>query len=118
MAYVQGFLAAVPKANKESYRAMAKESWPMFRDRGALSMIENWGVDIQDGKVTSFPMATKMKEDETVIFSWIIWPDRETCDAAAKSMEAEFDPSETEKMPFDGMRMMWGGFEEIVRCDA
>ena len=103
MAYVQGFLAAVPKANKESYRAMAKESWPMFRDRGALSMIENWGVDIQDGKVTSFPMATKMKEDETVIFSWIIWPDRETCDAAAKSMEAEFDPSETasgENSPF------------------
>lgn len=114
MAYVQGFLAAVPKDSKEKYKAMAEEAWPMFRDRGALSMVENWGVDIPDGKVTSFPMATKMEEGETVIFSWIVWPDKATCDKASKEMEAEFDASAMDDMPFDGMRMMWGGFEPLL----
>ena len=117
MAYIQGFLAAVPIANKEKYRTQALEAWEMFKDRGALSMVETWGVDVPDGKVTSFPMATKMEEGETVIFSWIVWPDRETCDAASKAMQEEFDPS-TFEMPFDGMRMMWGGFEELVNVDA
>ena len=117
MVYVQGFLAAVPIANKEKYRKMALEAWPLFRDLGALSMVENWGVDVPDGKVTSFPMATKKAEDETVIFSWVVWPDKATCDAASKKMEETFDPASFE-MPFDGMRMMWGGFEELVNVSA
>jgi uncharacterized protein YbaA (DUF1428 family) len=118
MAYIQGFLAAVPEGNKEAYRKMAVETWDMFKGYGALSMRENWGVDVPDGKVTSFPMATKKKDDEVVIFSWIIWPDRATCDAAAKKMEEEMGDMSGMDMPFDGMRMMWGGFEELVDVSA
>ncbi len=116
MSYVSGFLVAVPDANKEAYRKMAEEVWPYFQGKGALSMRENWGVDVPDGKVTSFPMAVKKKDDETVVFSWVIWPDRETCDKAWKEMmeDPQFSEMSPDKMPFDGMRMMWGGFEELV----
>lgn len=118
MAYVQGFLVAVPEKNKEVYRKMALEAWDMFKGYGALSMSENWGVDVPDGKVTSFPMAVKKEEGETVIFSWIIWPDRVTCDEAAKKMEGDMADMAGIEMPFDGMRMMWGGFEELVNVSA
>ena len=118
MAYIQGFLLAVPENNKEKYRKMALEAWDMFKGYGALSIAENWGVDVPDGKVTSFPLAVKKEEGETVVFSWIVWPDRATCDAAAKKMEQEAPDMESFDMPFDGMRMMWGGFEELVNVSA
>lgn len=117
MAYVQGFLLAVPEENKDAYRKMALDAWDMFRDLGALSMSENWGVDVPDGKVTSFPMAVKKKEGEVVVFSWINWPDKATCDAANEKMMNNPDMDGME-MPFDGMRMMWGGFEELVSAEA
>jgi uncharacterized protein YbaA (DUF1428 family) len=118
MSYVQGFLLAVPEDRKEAYREMARKAWEIFRDYGCLSMRENWGVDVPDGKVTSFPMAVKLEPGEVVVFSWMEWPDRETCDRASKAMldDPRFDnPGE---MPFDGMRMMWGGFEELVDVRA
>ncbi|WP_425050223.1 DUF1428 domain-containing protein [Psychromarinibacter sp. S121] len=114
MSYVQGFLLAVPEANKEEYRKMAAAGWDMFKRYGALSMQENWAVDVPDGKVTSFPMAVKLEEGEAVVFSWIVWPDKATYDAAWEKMMTDPEMANM-TMPFDGMRMMWGGFEEIFR---
>ena len=118
MAYVQGFLLPVPNVNKDKYTEMAKMGSRIFKKHGALSVVECWGADVPDGKVTSFPMAVKLKEDETVVFSWIVWPDKGTSqsgmEASMKDFEAELgsDPS---NMPFDGKRMMWGFFEPIVQ---
>lgn len=82
MSYFDGFVAAVPAANKDAYIAKARMGWDkMFRDLGALSMVENWADDVPDGEVTSFPMAVRKKDDEVVIFSWIEWPDKATRDA-------------------------------------
>lgn len=115
MAYVTGLLLAVPAANREAYRKMAEETWEIFRDHGCIGLRENWGVDVADGKVTSFPMAVKKAEDEVVVFSWMEWPDRETCDRGWAAIMADPRMSGLADMPFDGMRMMWGGFEELVR---
>ena len=118
MSYISGFLLAVPTANKDSYRRMAEASWAIFRDHGCLSTHETWGVDVKDGKVTSFPMAVKKQDDETVVFSWMEWPDRETCDRAWEAMMADPRMKELGEMPFDGMRMMWGGFEPMFVARA
>lgn len=112
--YVQGFTLAVPEKNKAAYTAMAKEAWDgAFKPYGCLGTVEAWGVDVPHGKQTDFYRATKAEAGEVPLFSWTIWPDRATCDAAAKSMEASMEGKEFPTMPFDGMRMMWGGFEPI-----
>lgn len=115
MDYVDGFLLAVPAANREKYVEVARQAAAVFKDHGALRVVETWADDVPDGKVTSFPMAVKLKEDEKVVFSWISWPSRQARDEGMKkSMEdprMKLDPSD---MPFDGMRMMWGGFQTIV----
>ena len=118
MSYVSGFLLAVPTANKEAYRNMAEDTWAIFKDHGCLSTRENWGVDVADGKVTSFPMAVKKEDDETVVFSWMEWPDRKTADAAWEAMMKDPRMKEMGDMPFDGMRMMWGGFEPMFEARA
>jgi uncharacterized protein YbaA (DUF1428 family) len=115
MTYVTGFLLAVPAAKKEAYRQMAGRAWEIFRDHGCLAMRENWGVDVPDGKVTSFPMAVKKEEDEVVVFSWVEWPDKATCDRAWTEMMKDPRMESQMDMPFDGKRMMWGGFEELMR---
>lgn len=114
MTYYSGFLLAVPTANRQKYVDHAKKAWPMFQRGGALRMVETWGVDVPHGKVTDFYMATQAKEDETVLFSWIEWPDRATADKAFAEMMADPDMQAMGEMPFDGMRMMWGGFEPVV----
>ena len=117
MSYVQGFLLAVPDANKSAYTEIAKASAKVFRDNGALSVMEAWGADVPDGKVTSFPMAVKLEAGETVVFSWIIWPDKATADSGMAASMPQLEAlmgSDMSKMPFDGTRMMWGGFEPIV----
>lgn len=116
MAYVDGFMAPVPSAKKAEYIAHAEKSWPMFQKYGALSMRECWGDDVPDGQITSFPMAVKLEEGEVVVFSWIEWPDKETRDRCWGSMET--DPAWAEMgamgdMPFDGKRMIYGGFAPI-----
>jgi uncharacterized protein YbaA (DUF1428 family) len=112
MSYVTGFLLAVPSANKAAYVAAARMGWELFRKYGAASMTECWGEDVPDGKVTSFPMAVKKKDDEVVVFSWITWPDRKTADDAWAKMQQ--DPGMKDmQMPFDGQRMMWGGFSPV-----
>jgi uncharacterized protein YbaA (DUF1428 family) len=115
MTYVDGFLVAVPSANKDVYRRHAEEAAVVFKAHGALSLVECWGDDVPEGKLTSFPMAVKRKDDETVVFSWIIWPSRQARDNAMKKVMA--DPRlqpDVNPMPFDGKRLIYGGFEVLV----
>ncbi len=115
MTYVDGFVVAVPTANKERYRAMAEKGAAVFRDHGALKLVECWGDDVPDGEVTSFPMAVKCGPDETVVFSWILWPSREVRNAGmAKVMADPRLEGDDMEMPFDGKRMIFGGFQVIL----
>lgn len=112
--YVQGFALAVPEKNKAAYTAMAKDAWEnMFKPNGCIGTVEAWGVDVPHGKQTDFYRATKAEAGEVPMFSWVTWPDKAACDTAAKAMEASMEGKEYPDMPFDGMRMMWGGFELI-----
>jgi uncharacterized protein YbaA (DUF1428 family) len=115
MSYIDGFVAAVPTANREAFRKHAEEAAKVFADYGAVKVFECWGDDVPEGQVTSFPMAVKRKDDETVVFSWIMWPSKEARNAAWEKVMA--DPRmkpEANPMPFDGKRMIFGGFEPIV----
>jgi uncharacterized protein YbaA (DUF1428 family) len=119
MAYVDGFVIPVPTKNKELYRKLAEDMAVAFRDHGALSVVETWGDDVPPGKVTSFPMAVKVEDGETVVFSWITWPDRATRD---KGNAAVMEDQRAKAMmlgqenPFDGKRMIFGGFQTIVEA--
>ncbi|WP_042247472.1 DUF1428 domain-containing protein [Paracoccus sp. PAMC 22219] len=115
MTYVSGFVIPVPNDRKEDYRKMAEEAAAMFRDYGALEMMEAWGEDVRDGTVTDFRRAVQANEGETVVFSWIVWPDRETADAAEKRMEADDRMTPPEDAPFDMARMIYGGFAPIFQ---
>ncbi|KFX68222.1 RNA signal recognition particle 4.5S RNA [Pseudomonas taeanensis MS-3] len=115
MTYVDGFVVAVPTANRELYRRHAQSAAAVFKEYGALSVVECWGDDVPEGKVTSFPMAVQRKDDETVVFSWVTWPSRQTRDAGMQKVMA--DPRlqpDSNPMPFDGQRLIYGGFEVIV----
>jgi uncharacterized protein YbaA (DUF1428 family) len=115
MAYVDGFVAAVPTANREKYRNHAGEAAKVFQEYGALKVIECWGDDVPEGQVTSFPMAVKRKDDETVVFSWIEWPSKDARTAAwEKVMKDPRMQPDKNPMPFDGKRLIFGGFEAIV----
>jgi uncharacterized protein YbaA (DUF1428 family) len=114
MSYIEGFVAAVPRANKDAYKEHAANAFPHFQKLGATRMVENWGDDVPDGKVTDFKRSVQAKPDEDVIFSWVEYPDKQTRDAANKQMME--DPKVTESMkdmPFDGKRMIWGGFMPV-----
>ncbi len=115
MTYIDGMVAAVPTANREAFRKHAEEAAAVFKEYGALKVVECWGDDVPEGKLTSFPMAVKREPDETVIFSWIVWPSRHVRDAAMQKWMADprMNPA-TNPMPFDGKRMIFGGFEVIV----
>lgn len=117
MSYVDGFVAAVPTANREVFRQHAEAAAQVFKENGALSVVECWGDDVPEGKLTSFPMAVKRNDDETVVFSWIIWPSREVRNGAMEKVMA--DPRlhpDRNPMPFDGKRLIYGGFEMIVNA--
>ena len=115
MTYFEGFVQAVPTANKEAYRQHAADAAPIFKEFGVTRMVENWGDDVPRGKVTDFQGAVKAKDDETVVFSWFEYPDKATRDAASKRMME--DPRMKEmgaNMPFDGQRMIYGGFDALI----
>lgn len=115
MDYVDGYLIPVPNAKKEDYRRLAEKAATVFKDHGALTVVECWGDDVPEGKVTSFPMAVKRKDDETVVFSWITWPSKAVRDAGMKkAMEDPRMDQDMKNMPFDGQRMIFGGFQVIV----
>jgi uncharacterized protein YbaA (DUF1428 family) len=115
MTYVEGFVAAVPTANKEAYRKHAADAAPLFKEFGVARMVECWGDDVPDGKLNDFKTAVQAKDDETVIFSWFEYPDKATRDAAnAKMMSDPRMAAMGGEMPFDAKRMIIGGFESIV----
>lgn len=115
MAYIDGFVLAVPTANRELFKRHAEDAALVFKEAGALQVRECWGNDVPEGKVTSFPMAVKCKPDETVVFSWIVWPSRQVRDAGMKQvMEDPRLQPDKNPMPFDGQRVIFGGFEVLV----
>jgi len=123
LSYIDGFVIAVPTANKQRFIEHATLGDSVFIDLGANRVIECWGDDVSTGKVTDFRRAVQANEDETVVFSWIEWPDRETRDTAMKTMsewmenpqtaDPRMDPAKN-PMPFDGTRLIFGGFSPVV----
>ena len=117
MTYVDGFVLAVPTSNRDTFRKHAEMAAPIFKEHSAVKVVECWGDDVPDGKLTSFPMAVQKKDDETVVFSWIVWPSRQARDEGMKKVMA--DPrvqANVNPMPFDGKRMIFGGFEVLVEA--
>ena len=114
--YVDGFVQAVPTANKMAYAEMSKTFATVMKRHGALAYVECWGDDVPDGEVTSFPMSVHCKDDETVVFSFCLWPDKPTRMKAWEAMESdpEIANMDSASMPFDGKRMIYGGFSPFV----
>lgn len=115
MSYIDGFVVAVPAANKEVYHKHAAKAAPLFKEFGATRMVEAWGDEVPDGKVNDFKGAVKAKPDEVVVFSWFEYPSKDARDAANQKMRS--DPRMKEmgsNMPFDGKRMIFGGFKPFV----
>ena len=118
MTYIDGFVAAVPTANKQRFIDHAKKGDSVFVELGATRVLECWGDDVPEGTVTDFRRAVKAKDDETVIFSWIEWPDKATRDKAMpKMMEDPRMQPDQNPMPFDGKRLIYGGFSPIVEVN-
>ena len=109
--YFQGFVIPVQAENKQAYLDVAAKAAPIFAEYGSMGIIECWGDDVMDGKVTDFKKAVQATDDETVVFSWVWWPDKAACDAAAAKMMADERMRPDGPMPFDGQRMIHAGFE-------
>jgi len=114
MNYVEGCVCAVEESKKEDFIAYAQKCAPYFKEHGALRVVECWGDDVPDGKLTSFPMAVKKEENETVVFSWIEWPSREVREEAHKHLYQKMEQDGLAQMPFDGARMIFGGFQIVM----
>ena len=114
MTYVEGFVAAVPVGNKEAFREQAVQLSPLFKECGVQRQVECWGDDVPHGKLTDFYGAVQAKEDETVVFAWFEYPDKATRDAANEKMRTDPRMQPTGDAPFDGKRMIFGGFDAIV----
>jgi uncharacterized protein YbaA (DUF1428 family) len=122
MSYVDGFVIAVPTENRQKFIDHAREADSVFLEMGALRILECWGDDVPDGKQTDFRRAVQAKDDESVVFSWVEWPDKATRDACMGKMEElsktddRFNP-EKNPMPFDGKRLIYGGFAPVVTLE-
>ena len=114
MPYIDGFLIPVQLDRKDDYIAHAALAAPIFRRLGATRIVECWGDDIKDGKVTDFKMAVKAGPGETVVFSWIEYPDKATRDAAGAAMMTDPEMAALPEMPFDGKRMIFAGFVPVL----
>jgi uncharacterized protein YbaA (DUF1428 family) len=116
MNYIDGFVCAVPNANKQAYIEHAKKTGAIFKDYGALRVVDTWADDVPEGKLTSFSFAVKREETESVVFSWVEWASREARDAGWENIMK--DPRMAQNanpMPFDGKRMIYGGFSAIAQ---
>ena len=115
MAYVDGVVIfAVANARKDEFVENARRLAVVFKRHGASEVVDCWGEDVPDGEVTSFPMAVKKADDEAVVFSWIVWPSKEARDTAWDTVMADPEMNKAmEVMPFDGKRMIHGGFEMV-----
>lgn len=113
MNYIDGYVIPVPKENRDAYIALAKLAAEIFKEVGALRVVENWAEDVPAGKLTSFPMAVKCEPNEVVVFSWVEWPSKQARDEGQKRFMADkrLEPFD---MPFDGKRMIFGGFQTIL----
>ncbi len=112
MGYIDGFLIPVPTASREIYRAHEAKWWPAFQKLGALSLVVGWGDEVPPGKQTDFLRAVDLKDGETVVFAWMTWPDKATRDAAFAAIMT--NPDAGTEMPFDGKRMVFGGFVPLL----
>ena len=119
MSYIDGFVIAVPNAKKDQFIAHANGGDSVFVEFGATRVLECWGDDVPDGKVTDFRRAVQAKPDETVVFSWVEWTDKATRDAGMERVmkDPRMNP-QTNPMPFDGKRMIYGGFSPVVELGA
>jgi uncharacterized protein YbaA (DUF1428 family) len=116
MSYIDGFLCPVPTANKDAYHAFAAAAAVVFKDHGALSVVEGWGDDVPEGKVNSMRSAVLLEPHETVVFSWIVWPDKATRDAGMQKVFTDPRIEALGALPLDGKRMIFGGFVPIVEA--
>jgi uncharacterized protein YbaA (DUF1428 family) len=114
MSYIDGFVVPVPAGKKQAYRDSAAKAGPIFKEYGATRIVECWGDDVPDGKVTDFKGAVKAEPGETVVFSWIEWPSKEVRDRGNEKMRNDPRMKMTPDMPFDGQRMIFGGFEVLL----
>ena len=116
MTYIDGFILAVPTANREGFRAMASRVGKIFVEHGALRVVENWGDDVARGEITDFYRAAQAGEDETIVFSFIEWPSKEARDRGNETVAADprLEPLPGEKDIFDSRRMIYGGFVPVV----
>jgi uncharacterized protein YbaA (DUF1428 family) len=116
--YVDGFLLAVPKDRIEDYRKLAQLAAEVWKEHGAVAYFEGLADDVQPGKLTSFPQAVQLKDDEVVVFSWIVFNSREERDEINAKVMADprFDGMDPNTMPFDSQRMIWGGFSSLVEA--
>jgi uncharacterized protein YbaA (DUF1428 family) len=114
--YIDGFVLPLPISNIEAYKEFSERAGKVWREHGALEYIECIGDDVKPGKVTSFPQAVDLKPDETVVFAWIVYESREHRDRvnAAAMNDPRLKDMDPKSMPFDGMRMFWGGFKGFV----
>jgi len=119
MTYVEGFVSAVPTANRKAYAEHAAEAAPLFKELGATRVVEAWGDEVPDGEVTDFKRAVQARDDETVAFGWFEFPSKEARDAFNEKMRSDSRMEALgESMPFDGQRMIFGGFSSIVDENA
>ena len=118
MSYIDGFVIAAPTASRQEVIDYAARFDPMFLELGALRVVECWGVDVPHGTVTDFHRAVQAKDDEAVLFSWIEWPDKATRDAGMKQVMDDPRMGPDNPMPFDGARMIYGGFVPVVELGA
>ncbi|MBV9077426.1 MAG: DUF1428 domain-containing protein, partial [Methylobacteriaceae bacterium] len=113
MSYVDGFVAAVPAANKEAHRAFSADVASVFLAHGATRVVECWGDDVPDGKATDFKRAVQAQEGEVVVFSWIEWPSRAARDSGSQAAMADPRMPKGGDMPFDGKRLIYRGFDVL-----
>ncbi|HEX2559909.1 DUF1428 domain-containing protein [Phenylobacterium sp.] len=115
MSYIDGMIAAVPTANKDAYLAHARAASEVFKSHGAVKCVDAWGDDVPDGQVTDFRRAVQATTDETIVFSWIAWPDKAARDAGWQAVMQD-ERMQKLQMPFDGKRMVYGGFAPLLEA--
>tara|TARA_R110000787_G_scaffold141272_2_gene254730 strand:+ start:260 stop:1003 length:744 start_codon:yes stop_codon:yes gene_type:complete len=115
--YMQGFVLAVPESKQDAYRKLEEDSWGYFQKLGARRVVAAWQDDVPKGKQTDFFGAVKTESGEKVVFAFMEWPSRDVCDAAAESMQADDAMPMPDEMPFDGKRMIFGGFTPVVTME-
>jgi uncharacterized protein YbaA (DUF1428 family) len=118
MSYIDGFVMPVPKDKKGAYREMASEAQPLFKEYGALRIVECWGDDVPKGEITDFYRSVQATSDETIVFSWIVWPSKEVRDRANEKMRDDPRMQPKPDQPFDMKRLIYGGFSVLIDSDG